>query len=126
MKLLNFVDFLPLTHTLLLKSCSNEKTLEDHKNEPQPKFKAQTSKRYMDFVKKTQRMVDVESGETSQNSQNMNDSMDVDEAASGEIISDIDPITKQQLVRPVRNKHCKHIYGYDSVLQSLQRNPRLR
>lgn len=100
--------------------------LEDQRNEPQPKFKAQTSKRYTDFVKKAQRLVDIESAETSQDSQNVNDSMDVDQPQSGEIISYIDPLTKKPLENPVRNKHCNHIYGYDSVLQSLQKNPRLR
>lgn len=101
--------------------------LDDQRQETQAKFKAQTSKRYMDFVKKTQRLIDVESAESSQHTQG-NDSMDIDDGGtqSGELISDIDPITKKQLVHPVRNKHCKHIYGYDSVLQSLQVNPRLR
>lgn len=41
-------------------------------------------------------------------------------------IVDIDPLTKQQLSNPVRNKICKHIYGKDSVVQALQKNPRLR
>lgn len=99
--------------------------LEDQRNESQPKFKAQTSKRYMDFVKKTQRLIDAESAESSQNTQG-NDSMDIDDASSGEFIPDIDPITKKQLEHPVRNKHCNHIYGYDSVLQLVQQNPRLR
>lgn len=83
----------------------------------------------MDFVKKTQRLIDAETAESSQNSQgsqNANDSMDIDDAHSGELIPDIDPITKQQLERPVRNTHCNHIYGYNSVLQLLQQNPRLR
>lgn len=101
--------------------------LEDSRNESQPKFKAQTSKRYMDFVKKTQRLADAEAAESSQGSQNADDSMDIDDAQqSGELISDIDPITKQPLEHPVRNKHCNHVYGYDSVLQSVQQNPRLR
>lgn len=38
----------------------------------------------------------------------------------------IDPITKGALVRPVRNKHCNHIYGYQSVVDSLAINRRLR
>lgn len=99
--------------------------LEDQRNESQPKFKAQTSKRYTDFVKKTQRMVDAESADASQNTQG-NDSMDIDDANSGELISEFDPITKKPLEHPVRNKRCNHVYGYDSVLQSLQQNPRLR
>lgn len=41
-------------------------------------------------------------------------------------IVDIDPLTKQPLSNPVRNKICKHIYGKDSVVQALQKNPRLR
>lgn len=98
--------------------------LEDSLNESQPKFKPQTSKRYTEFTKKTQRMIDAESAESSQNA---NDSMDVDDGSqSGQLISDIDPITKQALEHPVRNKHCNHIYGYDAVLQLLQQNSRLR
>lgn len=80
----------------------------------------------MDFVKKAQRLVDVEVGEPSQRSENLDASMDVDDSQPSELISDIDPLTKKQLVHPVRNKHCNHIYGYDSVLQLLQQNPRLR
>ncbi len=38
----------------------------------------------------------------------------------------IDPITKGPLIRPVRNRHCNHIYGYQSVLDSLAINRRLR
>lgn len=75
-------------------------------------------------------MVDAEgagSSQHTQGSQNVNDSMDVDDAQnSGELISDIDPITKKPLENPVRNKHCNHIYGYNSVLQLVQQNPRLR
>lgn len=73
-----------------------------------------------------QRLVDVEAGEPSQRSQDLDASMDVDDSQPNELISDIDPITKTQLVHPVRNKNCNHVYGYDSVLQLLQKNPRLR
>lgn len=104
--------------------------MDDSQSELQnTKFKPQSSKRYMNFVKKTQRLIDVEVGEssqTTQDSQNMDDPMDVDDPQSGELIPDIDPITKAPLENPVRNKHCNHIYGYDSVKQSLQRNSRLR
>lgn len=101
--------------------------MEDHINEVRPSFKPQISKRYTDFAKKAQRLVDVERNDASQ-STSANMSMDIDEdmAASGELIPDIDPITKQKLMRPVRNKNCNHIYGYNSVLQSLQQNSRLR
>ncbi|KAJ6643105.1 E3 SUMO-protein ligase NSE2 [Pseudolycoriella hygida] len=40
--------------------------------------------------------------------------------------SAIDPLTKGPLLRPVRNIHCGHTYGYQSVMDSLQINPRLR
>lgn len=99
--------------------------MNDYENEAQPKFKPQNSKRYTDFVKKAQRLVDVEREDASQSA---DVSMDIDDDMSKttQSIPDIDPITKQQLVRPVRNKICNHIYGYDSVFQSVQRNPRLR
>lgn len=41
-------------------------------------------------------------------------------------ISDVDPLTKKPLENPVRNALCGHIYGKDSVVESLQTNPRLR
>lgn len=41
-------------------------------------------------------------------------------------ISDMDPITKKPLEKPCRNKMCGHVYGLDSVTQSLQLNPRMR
>lgn len=100
--------------------------MEDHRNESHPKFKAHTSKRFTDFVKKAQRSVDVERADTSQSSQSANMSIDDDLSHAEELIPDIDPITKRKLERPVRNKHCNHIYGYDSVLQSLQQTSRLR
>lgn len=101
--------------------------LEDQRNDTPPKFKAQSSKRYQDFVKKTQRLIDADSAEaSSQNTQGNNDSMDIDDAHSVELIPEIDPITKAPLEHPVRNKHCNHIYGYRSVQQSIQLNPRLR
>lgn len=100
--------------------------MEDQRNDSHPKFKPQNSKRYTDFVKKAQRLVDAEAGETSQRSQNLDISMDVDGSQQVEHIPDIDPITKKKLVNPVRNKHCNHIYGYDSVIQLIQQNPRLR
>lgn len=99
--------------------------LEGHRNESHPKFKPQSSIRYTNFVKKAHRLVDIETTNTSQSTVDM--SMEIDEVSqSSQVITDIDPITKQKLERPVRNKHCKHIYGYESVLQSVQLNPRLR
>lgn len=41
-------------------------------------------------------------------------------------INEIDPITKGALLNPVRNIKCNHIYGRDSVQNSLRINPRLR
>lgn len=38
----------------------------------------------------------------------------------------IDPLTKGPLIRPVRNRHCNHVYGYQSVMDSLEINRRLR
>lgn len=79
----------------------------------------------MDFVKKAQRLVDVENADSSQNSDIQ--TMDVDDLTQTEqLIPDIDPITKKKLERPVRNKQCGHIYGFDTVLKSLQQSSRLR
>lgn len=110
-------------------SCHSKKytqVLEDHRTESHPKFKPQTSKRYTDFVKKAQRLVDVERAETSQASQDVDMTIDLDSSQTEEIIPDIDPITKQKLERPVRNKHCNHIYGFNTVQQSIQQSSRLR
>lgn len=43
-----------------------------------------------------------------------------------DVLCDIDPITKAPLQNPVRNKKCRHIYGRDSITESLNMNPRLR
>lgn len=51
---------------------------------------------------------------------------DLEFSQTADKIADIDPLTKQPLQNPVRNKICNHIYGRDSVMQSLQQNPRLR
>ena len=45
---------------------------------------------------------------------------------TGSMISDIDPISKGPLENPVRNSICGHIYGRNTVLQSLQMNRNLR
>lgn len=100
--------------------------MEDHRTESHPKFKPQSSKRYTDFVKKAQRLVDIETAESSQASQDVDMTIDLDSSQSQEHIPDIDPITKQKLEHPVRNKHCNHIYGFNSVQQSIQQNSRLR
>lgn len=118
-----------LFNNILKRHCYKfelQKVLDDQRNETHPKFKAQDSKRYMDFAKTAQRLIDTEMGETSQQHRNLDDSMNVDDSQTQNIISDIDPITKMKLVQPVRNKHCNHIYGYQSVQQLLQKNPRLR
>lgn len=103
-----------------------KQVLEDNRNESHPKFKSQSSKRYLDFMKKAQQSVRIERGNIAETSQSSQMAIDDDISQPDELISDIDPITKKQLEHPVRNKHCNHIYGYDSVLQSVQRNPRLR
>lgn len=101
--------------------------LADHLNESHPKFKPQTSKRYTDFVKKAQRFVDVERDDSTQAfSQDVDMTIELDASHTQEIIPDIDPITKQKLERPVRNRICNHIYGFNSVQQTIQQNSRLR
>lgn len=83
-------------------------------------FSAVQSKRYIDFVKKISQIERANAGETS--------SQDVDEdlLRMPDRIIDIDPITKQPLENPVRNRQCGHIYGKESVMESLQINSRLR
>lgn len=68
----------------------------------------------MDFARTADQMYDAM----------QTDDVEMDQAA--EIIPELDPMTKQPLQNPVRNKKCKHIYGKESVIQSLQQNPRLR
>lgn len=43
-----------------------------------------------------------------------------------EMLPEIDPITKRPLERPCRNTLCGHIYGMDTMVESLQTNPRIR
>lgn len=106
---------------------SYTKALEDHLNGSHPKFKPQTSKRYTDFVKKAQCFIDVERDDATQaSSQDVDMTIDLDASQSQELIPDVDPLTKQKLERPVRNRICNHIYGFNSVQQSIQQNPRLR
>lgn len=38
----------------------------------------------------------------------------------------LDPITKRPIENPVRNKNCGHIYGKESMIRSIQLNPRMR
>ena len=38
----------------------------------------------------------------------------------------IDPITKNPIKNPVRNKNCKHIYDEESIMQAIQINERVR
>lgn len=41
-------------------------------------------------------------------------------------VSNIDPITKQPLENPCRNKICKHVYGMNSVTEALRLNAGMR
>ena len=43
-----------------------------------------------------------------------------------EFIPITDPITKQPLTDPVRNKICKHIYGKASILALIKSNANFR
>lgn len=49
-----------------------------------------------------------------------------DEVQMTQHIIDIDPITKQPLQNPCRNILCGHIYGMDSIKESLKQNSMLR
>lgn len=93
--------------------------LEENDNAGQS-FNAKHSKRYTDFAKEITRFVQSHSDEGT-SSQMIDEDVQMDDR-----IVDIDPITKLPLENPVKNKNCNHIYGKDSVVQSLQRNPRLR
>lgn len=50
----------------------------------------------------------------------------VDDMEIEEEISTVDPLTKQQITHPVRNRYCKHIYDKNSVEAQLEINPVLR
>lgn len=95
------------------------KALTDNDAENAP-FNASNSKRYTDFTKKMAKIANAHDGETS--------TQDIDDDLSrmADRINDIDPITKQPLENPVRNRQCGHIYGRDSIMQSIQMNRRLR
>ena len=49
------------------------------------------------------------------------DGMEIDEA-----ISNIDPLTKQLITHPVRNRRCNHVYDKKTVEASLKINAALR
>jgi len=49
-----------------------------------------------------------------------------DDAVGSEYIPITDPITKQPLTDPVRNRICKHIYGKASMLELIKSNPNVR
>lgn len=76
------------------------------------------SKKYRQFVENVNRL--------------QNEETDVLNASTEEFLPEdnhavrIDPLTKGELVNPVRNRHCKHIYGRDSIIATLRQNGRLR
>lgn len=97
-----------------------EKALDDNEEGPSQTFNPEYSKRYKDFAKKINR-VEVMFAEEGSSQQ-----IDEDVQAVNNHIEHIDPITKQPLKNPVRNKHCNHVYGKESVMALLQQNSRLR
>lgn len=67
------------------------------------------------------------SGDDNDGTNNINLDDDAELSQRQEIpISDIDPITKQQLENPCRNRICGHVYGMNSVAEALQTNSRMR
>jgi hypothetical protein len=49
-----------------------------------------------------------------------------DDCADDEFVPTLDPITKRDLVDPVRNKVCRHIYGKEAILNIIKNNERAR
>lgn len=49
-----------------------------------------------------------------------------DDIEMGEVIPDIDPITKRPIEKPCRNIVCQHIYDLESMKQALQTAGRMR
>lgn len=96
------------------------KALADNEGTNEP-FNASHSKRYTDFAKKIGQIGRVHEGETSSTHD-----IDGDLSRMADRINDIDPITKRLLENPVRNRQCGHIYGKNSIIESLQMNSRLR
>lgn len=43
-----------------------------------------------------------------------------------EVISTVDPLTKQPITHPVRNRHCKHIYDRNTMEAQLKVNSIIR
>lgn len=67
------------------------------------------------------------SGDENDGTNNINLDDDVESSQRQELpISDIDPITKQPLENPCRNRICGHVYGMNSVAEALQTNSRMR
>lgn len=85
------------------------------------RFKPKDSKRYQAFVQDLNKVDAPQTGTSS-----------VANTSNSEVftmtgtVNEIDPITKGPLEDPVRNKHCKHIYGKLSISQSIQLNPNIR
>lgn len=78
------------------------------------RFDKNTSVRYKEFARTADRLRDNAKAD------------DLEVGQMTDQIVDIDPLTKQPLENPVRNKICNHIYGKDSIVKSLQQNSRLR
>lgn len=77
-------------------------------------------------MKKLDRLI---KSHNSQDNSQLQDSLVIDEDIStqgGIYCNDIDPLTKGPLENPVRNRICNHVYGKQTVMLSIQKNPRLR
>lgn len=73
--------------------------------------------------------VDNADAETEAEEVDLDDSMmgdEEDDEEEHEVIPDIDPISKQALKDPVRNKLCRHIYGKAAITQLLKSNQKTR
>lgn len=116
-----------------IRNAGREQTLQEfddalkQSDESLKRFSAETSKRYKKFIETVNssgRMVRDPNASTSAAA---NGSMVVgfdNEHISA--IPKVDPVTKGPLVHPVKNRFCQHIYGKNSITESLKQSDRLR
>lgn len=78
------------------------------------------------YKKFEQRLEDIQYVNNQAGTSNVTQSVTVDGMVVQDSTQAIDPITKNPIRDPVRNKLCKHIYDRESITSAIEMNRRIR
>ena len=116
-------------HQKGLSAASNCLTMEDFDQVYSREFdkgsNPKNTNKYKDFVAHAKTILDWETNTTDPSAPALRRKID-DDMTMEEDINTTDPFTKKDMIIPVRNRRCNHVYDKDSVDEVLKVNPRTK